>query len=155
MKIILPQFLALLSTGLLAGAFIYGLLNIVPTFYEVPPSVHLTYRTQLMTHNSVTMQSLMITSIIAPAWYAFTCRDSSAAAVLAFASALLALTSLLVTRFGNVPINQLVKIWSHGHPPDDWLSVLHKWNYYNKIRSLTALGCFMSFITATLFYHRS
>ena len=28
--------LALLSTGLLAGAFAYGFFTVVPTFYEVP-----------------------------------------------------------------------------------------------------------------------
>jgi len=149
LKIILPQLIASVSTGLLAGAFMYGFLNVVPTFYEVPLSVHLSYRTQLMNHNGITMQSLMVASIAAPLWYAFVIRSKPAAA-LAIVSALLALTSLLVTRFGNVPINQLIKTWSVGNLPVDWKALLRAWDKYNLVRSLSAWGCFLSFIAATL-----
>jgi len=66
MKTAVPKFLATISTGLLAGSFLYGILNLVPTFYEVALNVHLSFRIQLMSHNSVTMQLLMVTSIIMP-----------------------------------------------------------------------------------------
>ena len=33
MKVAIPEFIALVATGLLAGAFMYGFLNVVPTFY--------------------------------------------------------------------------------------------------------------------------
>lgn len=152
MKIFIPQLIALLSTGMLAGAFIYGLLNVVPTFYEVPVSVHLAYRRQLMGHNSITMQSLMMAAIIAPLWYAAVAGLSRSAWLLAIGSGLLALTSLLVTRFGNVPINQLIKNWSPDQLPVNWSATLHTWDNFNLIRTLAALGCFISFIAATLLF---
>lgn len=139
-----------MSAGLLAGAFIYGLLNVVPTFYEVPMAVHLAYRRQLMAHNSVTMQSLMIAAIVAPLWYAGVTRLSWSVLTLVLASALLALTSLLVTRFGNVPINQLIKTWTPGHLPVNWLPMLHRWDTFNLVRTLAGLGSFICLVAATL-----
>lgn len=153
MKVFIPQFIALAATGLLAGAFVYGLLNVVPTFYEVPLRVHLSYRTQLMNHNSMTMQSLMVASIITPLWYAYVGR-SSAAPVFAIVSGLLALTCLLVTRFGNVPINQQIKTWSPDTLPDNWAIILRTWDHFNLVRSLAALGCFISCILAALVRNR-
>ncbi|PZF72644.1 DUF1772 domain-containing protein [Taibaiella soli] len=150
MRIMIPQFVALVATGLLAGAFIYGLLNVVPTFYEVPLNVHLAYRTQLMKHNSITMQSVMIASVITPFWYAIVVRLSVPATVFAVISGLLALTSLLVTRFGNVPINQLIRRWSSGDIPANWADILRAWDHFNLLRSMAALGCFVSFIAATI-----
>ncbi|XZF15465.1 anthrone oxygenase family protein [Chitinophagaceae bacterium MMS25-I14] len=155
MNVVIPQFIAVAATGLLAGAFMYGLLNVVPTFYEVPLNVHLTYRTHLMSHNGATMQLLMAASIIAPLWYAAVVRYSPLVTGMAVLSALLALTSLLVTRFGNVPINQLIKTWAPDHPPANWMMKLHTWDRYNRIRSFAALGCFISFIiTVHLSYFR-
>jgi uncharacterized membrane protein len=149
MKVSIPEFITMTATGLLAGAFMYGLLNVVPTFYEVPFNVHLIYRVQLMNHNSMTMQFLMGVSIITPLWYAVVYRHSLPVMSLAIFAAALALISLLVTRFGNVPINQIIKTWPPAHPPGNWTAILHTWDRYNLIRTLTALGCFIFFITAT------
>jgi len=154
MKFFVPQFIALAATGLLAGAFVYGLLNVVPTFYEVPLSVHLSYRTQLMNHNSITMQSLMVASIVTPLWYAYVGRSSPLVSVFAVVSGLLALTCLLVTRFGNVPINQQIKTWSPDALPGNWMTLLHTWDHFNLVRSLAALGCFLSCILAALIRQR-
>ena len=148
MKTWIPKFLSTIVTGLLAGAFVYGLFNVVPTFYEVPVDVHLAYRTQLMNHNSTTMQFLMLASIITPSWYAIVYRHRRSVMYFSFLSAILALTSLLVTRFGNVPINQLIRTWPVNHPPASWTVLLHKWDQYNLIRSMAAVGSFISFITA-------
>jgi len=153
-KIFIPEFIAMLVTGLLAGAFMYGLLNVVPTFYEVPVDVHIIYRTRLMTHNSVTMQFLMGASIVAPLVYAGMNRHAQGGMLTALLSSIFALCCLLVTRFGNVPINQVIKTWPPDYPPLNWRALLHTWDRYNLIRTLAALGSFVSFIIATrLFRH--
>src|SRR6478735_12289990 len=125
MKVAIPGLIALLATGLLAGAFMYGFLNVVPTFYEVPVNIHIIYRTRLMSRNGLTMQFLMGASIIAPLWYAIVNRYSLLVTGLAILSAILALTSLLVTRLGNVPINQLIKTWPPDQPPVNLIAILH------------------------------
>lgn len=151
MKIIIPQLLAIASTGLLAGAFMNGILNVVPTFYEEPSNVHLVFRTRLMHHNSLVMQFLMFASIVTLLWCTVVVRYASIVTGLFILSAALALTSLLVTRLGNVPINQLIKTWPPSNPPADWLFLLNKWNKYNLIRSLAAIGCFFALIVAVLY----
>jgi hypothetical protein len=149
MKTELPQFLGLTATGLMAGAFLYGLLNVVPTFYEVPITVHLIYRIQLMNHNGITMQILMAASIICPIWYAVTHKHVKSVMAISLLSAVLALISLLITRFGNVPINHIIKTWSASQLPSNWQFLLHKWDQYNLIRVLAGLGSFLAFMTAT------
>ena len=155
MKITIAQFSALISTGLLAGAFVFTLLNLVPTFYEVPVNVHLIFRTQLMNHNGITMQILMGLAIITPLWYALLCRRVIIVRNFAILSAGLALASLLVTRFGNVPINQLIRTWVPADPPGNWQLVLSNWDIYHGIRTATAFGCFLFFILATHLFNVS
>ncbi|MBS1689802.1 MAG: DUF1772 domain-containing protein, partial [Bacteroidetes bacterium] len=146
MQTTICKFVALLATGLLSGAFMYGFLNVVPTFYEVPLNVHLIYRVQLMRHNGITMQTLMGLSFITPIWYAVLCKGSRAAKSFAILAACMALATFLITRFGNVPINQVIKTWLPSNHPANWEAVLQRWDTFNFIRTLTAVACFISFI---------
>ncbi|WP_329390083.1 hypothetical protein OG625_38160 [Streptomyces sp. NBC_01351] len=59
MPIRLVTALALLSTGLLAGAFGYGAVNVATTFEVVPLDVRLTFHSALMRVNGPVMQSTM------------------------------------------------------------------------------------------------
>lgn len=142
------KFIALIATGLLAGSFFYGFVNLVPTFYEVSINIHLIFRTQLMNHNGITVQTLMGLSIIMPLLYAWLCRHTPVAMNFAIFAAGLALTSLLVTRFGNVPINQIMRTWVPSAPPENWRSILGRWDAFNLIRTAAGLGCFLSMIIA-------
>ncbi|MFG3706401.1 anthrone oxygenase family protein [Micromonospora sp. NPDC047670] len=139
----IAQALAVLSTGLLAGAFAYALVSVVPTFDAVPLDVHLQYRTALMYMNGIFMQALMAVSLLSSFWLAITLRV--AARWYAVAAGVLALTSLLVTRFGNVPINGKIKTWSSSLPPDH-AEILQRWEVYHDIRTATAVAAFVLLI---------
>jgi uncharacterized membrane protein len=103
-----------------------------------------------MTHNGITMQALMALSIIAPFWYARLSKHVKSVRNLAYCSSCLALSALLVTRFGNVPINQVIKTWINmPTPPAHWKSILHQWDVYHIIRTISAFLCFVFFIAAT------
>ncbi len=95
----LASVLALLSSGLLAGAFAYGFFAVVPTFYEVPLEVHLTYRDALMRHNGIYIQIAMAGSILTPLWWAFTIDRAMSSRCLAISASSFAAISFLVTRF--------------------------------------------------------
>jgi len=58
------------------------------------------------------------------------------------------LTAVLVTRFGNVPINQLIRKWVTEPPPANYLGPLHRWDVFNNVRSLAALLGFLLILTA-------
>jgi uncharacterized membrane protein len=140
---------ALLSSGLLAGAFGYGFFAVVPTFYEVPLEVHLAYRDALMKHNGIYVQILMAGSILTPLWWAFAIDRAMSSRWLAISASSLAVVSFLVTRFGNVPINRLIKTWSAVAPPVDYERLLSRWLIFNDIRAASALSCFVCVVIAT------
>ncbi|TDD36953.1 DUF1772 domain-containing protein [Saccharopolyspora elongata] len=137
---------ALLATGVLSGAFFYGWANVTPTFSAVPLDVHLAFRIELMKVNGVVMQLLMAAAAATTGWLAFSARGR--ARTLAIAATAFAVASILVTRFGNVPINQEMKRWAAGELAPDHLDRLAVWGTFNDIRVTTALTAFVLVIIA-------
>jgi uncharacterized membrane protein len=140
MSIRLVTALALLSTGLLAGAFGYGAVNVATTFDVVPLDVRLTFHSALMRMNGPVMQTTMglaALSSLALAWL-----HRGRPRHLAGAAGALAVTSFLITRFGNVPINGRIKVWAVTTPPADHAEILQRWEMFNVARTLTALAAF-------------
>ncbi|MFF5990712.1 DUF1772 domain-containing protein [Prauserella flavalba] len=133
--------LALLFTGLLAGAFGYGALNVAPTFDVVPLDVRLQFHTALMRMNGPVMQTLMGLSVVSALALAITTRGRARRCA-AIASALCA-GSFLVTRFGNVPINGRIKVWAATTPPPDHAAQLQRWEVFNQVRSAAAFVAFV------------
>ncbi|WP_433659509.1 anthrone oxygenase family protein [Nocardia sp. CA-128927] len=134
--------------GLLAGAFGYGAINVVYAFRKVPLDVRFTFHTALMSVNGLVMQSLMGLTILSCLVLAFrtTARDRWFAAT----AAALAIASFLITRFGNVPINQHIKVWSITSPPPDYAEILSRWEAFHFARTACALLAFLLIITRTL-----
>lgn len=140
MRIRLVHGLALLSTGLLAGAFGYGAANLVPTFNAVPLDMRLSFHAELMKMNGITMQAAMGTAFLSSLTLAVLARGR--ARLFASAAGLLTLASFLITRFGNVPINGRIKRWALTSAPADHAEILRRWELFNNVRTLTALVAF-------------
>lgn len=144
MRVRMAQGVALLSTGLLTGAFGYGAANLVPTFRAVPLDMRLDFHSQLMTMNGITMQTAMALSFLSS--LALAVLDRGRARLLAGVAALLVLASFLITRFGNVPINGRIKEWAAASAPADHAEILHRWELFNLARTSTALVAFVLLI---------
>lgn len=140
--------LSLLSTGLLAGAFGYGAANLVPTFDSVPIDMRLDFHTQLMRMNGITMQGAMAVSALSALALAALTRGRTRA--LAATAGLLTVTSFLITRFGNVPINGRIKQWAATAPPADHAEILGRWELFNDARTCTAAAAFVILIAVAL-----
>ncbi|MEV8097487.1 DUF1772 domain-containing protein [Kitasatospora sp. NPDC085879] len=140
MRIRLLRALPLFSTGLLAGAFGYGAANLVPTFNTVPIDMRLDFHTALMAMNGITMQGAMAVSAIGS--FALAAAERGRERALAGAAGLLVVLSFLITRFGNVPINGRIKQWAATAPPPDHAELLHRWELFNDLRTLTAVTAF-------------
>jgi uncharacterized membrane protein len=137
------QPLALLTTGLLAGVYYYGYFTVIPAFYEVPIKVHLEYRVALMNHNSFYVQALTGFAILAPVWLAIAARKNRKVRNWSLFAAIAALLSIVTTRFGNVPINRLIRVWEASEPPANWHAILDQWILFNNIRTVFALLSFV------------
>ncbi|MFG2593889.1 anthrone oxygenase family protein [Streptomyces sp. NPDC048438] len=144
----LVQGLALMSTGTLAGAFGYGAANLVPTFNAVPLDMRLSFHTQLMQMNGITMQGAMAISALSALALAATTRGTSRR--LAAGAGVLTIASFLITRLGNVPINGRIKQWAATSAPADHAEILARWETFNYARTGTAFAAFALLIFLSL-----
>ncbi|MBG0831171.1 DUF1772 domain-containing protein [Planomonospora sp. ID67723] len=131
---------ALLATGLLAGAFGYGAANVVPTFGAVPLDVRLTFHTAMMKVNEPVMQSAMALAILSSFALAVVARGLPRR--LAAGAGALAVTSLLVTVFGNVPLHAHIRRWAATTVPAGHTEILQRWELFHTVRTLAALAAF-------------
>ncbi|MGY4098018.1 anthrone oxygenase family protein [Nocardia sp. R16R-3T] len=132
---------ALLTTGILAGAFAYGRFVVFPTFFDVPTDIQLRFRVPLMDRNAPLMPPLMAGVLISCLLLvAFAKGRERVLAGLASASAL---ACMLITFFGNVPINTEVKTWDLAALPANSADLLDRWNMYNDLRSIAAIAPFL------------
>ncbi len=145
------QLFALIFTGLLAGSFYYGTLILVPAFYDVPSTVHLVYRVHLMDHNAIYMQLINALALLAPFCCAITAKHSKRIRDLSLLAGILAVTTLVVTRFGNVPVNRQIRTWDPAFPAADWLATLHRWDIFNAIRTTTGVASFVVMCVVVVF----
>ncbi|MFD6878358.1 MULTISPECIES: anthrone oxygenase family protein [unclassified Streptomyces] len=140
MRIRLVHALALLATGLLAGAFGYGAANLVPTFRAVPLDMRLSFHAELMRMNGITVQAAMAVSALGSLGLAVLTRGRARLA--AGAAGLLTVASFLITRLGNVPINGRIKQWALTSAPADHAEALGRWELFNTMRTVTAVMAF-------------
>ncbi|WP_416562642.1 anthrone oxygenase family protein [Nocardia testacea] len=139
---------ALLFPGLLAGAFGYGAVNVLYAFRAVPLDVRFTFHTALMRVNGPVVQSLMGLAILSTLVLAV--RSRAWPRWLAGGASALVIISFLVTRFGNVPINQHIKQWAVGIPPADYAEILHRWEMFHFLRTGCAVTAFVLVIGVVL-----
>ncbi|MGW4090904.1 anthrone oxygenase family protein [Nocardia sp. NPDC004718] len=139
---------ALVSGGLLAGAFGYGAVNVLYAFRRVPLDVRFTFHTALMSVNGVVMQTLMGLTILSAMVLA--ARSTGRSRLLAGSASLLAIAAFLITRLGNVPINQKIKIWAISGPPADYAEILTRWETFHVARTACAVLAFLLIALTTL-----
>ncbi|MBB5916119.1 putative membrane protein [Nocardia transvalensis] len=139
---------ALLFPGLLAGAFGYGAVNVLYAFREVPLDVRFTFHVALMRVNGPVMQALMGLAVLST--IALAVRSSGWSRRVAASASALVIASFLVTRLGNVPINQQIKRWAVGTPPDDYADILRRWELFHVTRTGCALVAFVLVITVVV-----
>ncbi|MEV0435834.1 DUF1772 domain-containing protein [Nocardia sp. NPDC050413] len=145
MKSALLRALALLATGLLVGAFGYGAANLIPTFHRVPLQMRLEFHTELMRNNSISMQLTM--AVAALSCLALAVVSAHRDRLLAAAATVFVISSFLITRLGNVPINHRINDWARNGVSADYATLLTRWDIFHFLRTGTALVAFMLIIT--------
>jgi len=84
------------------------------------------------------MQTIMAISVVAPIWWALTMDGPPISRRLCITASLLSVISFVVTRFGNVPINRMIKTWFAAAPTADYGRLLDRWMAFNALRTATA-----------------
>lgn len=145
--------LALLTTGLMAGAFGYGAANLVPTFHRVPLQMRLEFHTELMQNNSISMQATMAAaalSCLAAAVLA-TGRERNVAG----AATVMVVATFAITRLGNVPINHRINQWALHGAPADYAAILTRWDVFHFLRTGTAVAALAIVIALVVWMPRA
>ncbi|MBL1073546.1 DUF1772 domain-containing protein [Nocardia sp. 2] len=140
---------ALLTTGLLAGAFGYGAANLIPTFHRVPLQMRLDFHSDLMKSNSISMQLTMAAAAVAG--LALAVLSTGRARGMAAAATGLVVATFAITRLGNVPINHRINDWAVSGAPADYAEILTRWDMFHYLRTGTALAAFAIMIALAVF----
>jgi hypothetical protein len=122
-KIIL--FGSLLFVGLTAGSayvvwFVYNPRGMASAFYI--ESMQHAIRVLTIPLPAVVVLGLLFTAVAS-----FQARNDHAVFWLLATASLSVLAVGLITRFGNIPINNRILTWNSDSPPADWLLVAQKW----------------------------
>lgn len=144
----LAQAASLLFGGLVAGMFSYGAVNVVYAFRDVTPDVRFDFHTALMSVNGFVMQTMMGLAILS--YLLLTILGGSRGRWLAGISTVLAIATFMITRFGNVPINQHIKVWAVSGPPVDYVEILQRWETFHFARTICIVIAFTLIVIRTL-----
>ena len=56
----------------------------------------------------------------------------------------------LITVFGNIPINNQIRMWNVSSPPSNWGDLAQKWWQFQTVRTIAAIGGLSLLIIAAL-----
>jgi hypothetical protein len=135
---------SLLFVGLTAGAayviwFVYSPGGISSALYV--ENMQHAIRTLTIPLPTIVVLGLLFTAIAS-----FQARNDRVVFSLLVIACLCVLAVGLITRFGNIPINNLMLTWNIDSPPADWLTVANQWWQFQTARLIlqTAALCLIS-----------
>jgi hypothetical protein len=145
---VIPEFVNLFCTGLLAGAELvvrYGVRAPIAVLDEQP---QIQLRQALIRSLRVLVPAILAPTVVSGV--AVTALDGTGPGFGLRCTALLALLAwALVTFIGTVPINKATLTWLPGAPPGSWRALVSRWERLDTARSWAALAAFAFFLTAT------
>jgi uncharacterized membrane protein len=143
------DFLTLLGAGLLAGALFvidYGVGRAVVAIPDEPTQIQV--RQALIRSLRVLIPTIFVSTLLLG--IATTVVDGSDPGFgFRLAGLLVLLTSFLFALFGTAPINAAVLTWQPSAPPDNWRTLVSRWERLDKVRTWAAVTAFALFLTAT------
>ncbi len=93
---------------------------------------------------------VVILSVLSSAASAFLARRERPGFYLLAAASGCILAVLLITVFGNIPINNQIKSWSIASPPSSWVELSAQWSQFQTARTIAAVSGLALLILAVL-----
>lgn len=145
---LIVEFVNLFLAALLVGAMFCTWLVFNPA--QLDASHYIILQQQgIRTLNTVMPQLGAITILITIA-SAVLARENKMRMSLLISTAILFIISGLITRFGNQPINAIVRGWNSAAPPDHWTELRDTWWRWHCLRLCTVSAGSALLIIATL-----
>jgi uncharacterized membrane protein len=141
-------FSALLFVALVAGAafaiwFDYNPKGMSPAFYaeKMQHAIH-TF--------TIPLPTVVILGVLFTVISTFLARSERPNFYLLMAASVCIIAVALITRFGNIPINNQILIWNISSPPSNWADLAQKWWELQTLRTALAIGALAFLISAAL-----
>ena len=135
------RFIAVLSTGLLAGIFLGDRMGASFARPQLPPSSFVKFQQVQHVHFVKMMPVLMGIAILSSvSWLVLNRSRIGTFGFLLLALGTLAYICVLVlTRTVNVPINNQLMTWSASSPPPDVMKIWARWEQVHTVRTFIAV----------------
>ncbi|MFD1674264.1 anthrone oxygenase family protein [Alicyclobacillus fodiniaquatilis] len=140
-------FINLFFVGLLAGEEFVIRLGVRDTLLVLDDPSHIKLRQALIRTLRVLVPVIMLPAIISGVTLAIV-DATSRGCVFSWAGAVALLVFLAVTMFGTVPINAGALEWNPNVPPQNWKSLINRWESLNNVRCLLAVVSFVLFLVS-------
>ena len=146
------QFMAVCASGIITGgqyvvSFDYGTAGMTASFYteKMQHAIH---------HIGTPLFGMLIATTILNFASAFLYRKDRRTCYILIASGICFLIGGLITKFGNIPLLDLIDTWSVSSPPANWLEVAQKWYAFHSVRlGVDVVGFFL--VVLSTFTRRS
>jgi uncharacterized membrane protein len=131
-------FAALFFVALVAGA------AFAIWFDYNPSGMSATFYTEKMQHAirvfTMPLPIIVILGALFTIAAAFLARFERPNFYLLIAASVCMIAVALITRFGNIPINNQIVAWSINSPPSNWADLAQKWWQLQTVRTVLAMG---------------
>ena len=143
------HFAAVFAGGIITGgqyvvSFDYSTADVSASFYteKMQYAIH---------HIGNPLFGMLITATLLCFAAAFLNRKDQGTFYLLIGSAACFLTGGLITKFGNIPLLDMIDTWSVSSPPNNWREVAERWYLFHTVRIVVDLaGFFLALLSAFL-----
>lgn len=139
---------SLLFVGLTAGA------AFVVWFVYNPDGMSSAFYVENMQHSirrlTIPLPAIVVLGLLFTALASFQARNDRPVFSLLAAACLCVLAVGLITRFGNIPINDQILTWNIGSPPPGWLTIAKEWWRLQTARVILQIAALCLVISAVL-----
>ena len=137
MTLHLVRFVSLLLVALLGGTSFGIVMGFDPSQYSA--STYVEQQQHLVRALHSLMVSMVIAATIITIVSAVLQRKNKAVFVALLCASMLLGSCILISRFGNLPIQQEMLTWTVNTVPTDWTTLRDKWWMFHKARTIVEL----------------
>lgn len=131
------RFLNIILVALLAGTSFGIWMGLNPMDYST--STYIEQQQHLVVALQTLLVSLVIMATLVTVASAFLQRKDKATFVALLLAALCLFLCIIITRFGNLPIQTEMLTWHANSPPEDWTMLRDKWWSFHIMRTIAEL----------------
>jgi len=132
------RFLNIVLAALLAGVSFGIWIGFNPM--DLPPSNYIEQQQNMVRALRVLMVLLVVAATIITVTLAFLQRNNKSVFIALLVAAVFFIACILITAFGNKPIDDLMLTWTPDSPPNNWTELRDKWWFLHQWRTIAELA---------------